>query len=156
MTQIKFGTDGWRGIIADDFTFDNVRRVAGAIATYILKHEDAHRGVVIGYDTRFASDRAAEHFATAHEPERSANALIRAAQSVKLLGAQVVLTGIRPEVAQTLSRWPACPFVVLVDDPVRARLQADERWQGFLARIQPLIHTQQNRILVPTSFSPIR
>jgi NIPSNAP len=38
----------------------------------------------------------------------------------------------------------------------RARLQADERWQGFLARIQPLIHTQQNRILLPTAFSPIR
>jgi len=38
----------------------------------------------------------------------------------------------------------------------RARLQADERWRGFLARIQPLIHTQQNRILVPTAFSPIR
>jgi len=38
----------------------------------------------------------------------------------------------------------------------RARLQADERWRDFLARIQPLIHTQQNRILVPTSFSPIR
>jgi hypothetical protein len=38
----------------------------------------------------------------------------------------------------------------------RTRLQADERWQGFLARIQPLIHTQQNRILVPTAFSPIR
>jgi hypothetical protein len=38
----------------------------------------------------------------------------------------------------------------------RARLQADERWQAFLARIQPLIHTQQNRILVPTGFSPIK
>jgi hypothetical protein len=38
----------------------------------------------------------------------------------------------------------------------RARLQADERWQDFLARIQPLIHTQVNRILVPTSFSPLR
>ena len=38
----------------------------------------------------------------------------------------------------------------------RARLQADERWRDFLARIQPLIHTQQNRILVPTSFSPVR
>ena len=41
-------------------------------------------------------------------------------------------------------------------DDRRARLQADERWRAFLARIQPLIHTQQNRILVPTSFSPIR
>jgi len=38
----------------------------------------------------------------------------------------------------------------------RTKLQADERWRDFLARIQPLIHTQQNRILVPTSFSPIR
>jgi hypothetical protein len=38
----------------------------------------------------------------------------------------------------------------------RARLQADERWQRFLAKIQPLIHTQQNRILVPTAFSPLR
>jgi hypothetical protein len=38
----------------------------------------------------------------------------------------------------------------------RKRLQADDRWQAFLARIQPLIHTQQNRILVPVSFSPIK
>src|SRR5271168_2073536 len=58
--EIKFGTDGWRGIIADDFTFDNVRRIAGAIASYVLKYEDARHGVIIGYDTRFASQRAAE------------------------------------------------------------------------------------------------
>src|SRR5580693_2366499 len=59
MTSIKFGTDGWRGIIADDFTFENVRRVAGAIASYVLKHENPANGVVVGYDTRFASARAA-------------------------------------------------------------------------------------------------
>ena len=52
--MIKFGTDGWRGIIADDFTFENVRRVAGGIAAYVLNHEDAARGVIVGYDTRFA------------------------------------------------------------------------------------------------------
>src|SRR6266700_7918563 len=52
---IRFGTDGWRAVIADDFTFDNVRRVAGAIASYVLKHEDPTRGVVVGYDTRFGS-----------------------------------------------------------------------------------------------------
>jgi len=56
---IKFGTDGWRGIIADDFTFDNVRRVAGAIASYVLSHEDSSRGLIVGYDTRFASKQAA-------------------------------------------------------------------------------------------------
>jgi hypothetical protein len=38
----------------------------------------------------------------------------------------------------------------------RARLQADDAWKTFLAKIQPLIHTQQNRILIPTAFSPIR
>lgn len=60
MTQeIKFGTDGWRGIIADDFTFENVRRVAGAISSYVLKYEDAKRGVIVGYDARFASPQAA-------------------------------------------------------------------------------------------------
>jgi phosphomannomutase len=58
--EIRFGTDGWRGVIADDFTFDNVRRVAGAIASYVRKYEDPHRGVCIGYDTRFASGRAAQ------------------------------------------------------------------------------------------------
>src|SRR3989475_246743 len=57
--EIKFGTDGWRGIIADDFPFDNVRRVAGAIASYVLNHEEPGRGVVVGYDTRVASQRAA-------------------------------------------------------------------------------------------------
>ncbi|PYX50168.1 MAG: phosphoglucosamine mutase [Acidobacteria bacterium] len=60
MQEIKFGTDGWRGIIADDFTFENVRRVAGAIASYVLKYEDAQRGVFVGYDARFASPRAAQ------------------------------------------------------------------------------------------------
>ena len=38
----------------------------------------------------------------------------------------------------------------------RAELQQDERWRAFLAKLQPLVHTQRNRILVPTSFSPIR
>src|SRR5580693_3999144 len=58
--EIKFGTDGWRGIIADDFTIDNVRRVAGAIASYVLKYEEAQRSVFVGYDARFASPRAAQ------------------------------------------------------------------------------------------------
>src|SRR5215472_7911375 len=56
---IKFGTDGWRGVIAEDFTYANVRRVAGAIASYVLKQEDASHGLVVGYDTRFGSPRFA-------------------------------------------------------------------------------------------------
>jgi phosphomannomutase len=59
-SEIRFGTDGWRGVIAEDYTFENVRRVAGAIAAYVLKNEDPKRGVVVGYDTRFGSRRFAE------------------------------------------------------------------------------------------------
>jgi alpha-D-glucose phosphate-specific phosphoglucomutase len=60
MSQIKFGTDGWRGIIADDYTFENVRRVGNAIAHYVNAKEDTTKGLVIGYDTRFGSRAFAE------------------------------------------------------------------------------------------------
>src|SRR5213080_4601654 len=76
-SSIKFGTDGWRGVIADDFTFENVRCVAGAIASYVLKHEDPSRGLIVGYDTRFGSPRfaraAAEVLADAGIPIRLAS-----------------------------------------------------------------------------------
>jgi len=59
MTTIKFGTDGWRGIIAEDFTFANARIVASAIARYVVRAEDARKGILIGYDHRYAADRIA-------------------------------------------------------------------------------------------------
>ena len=59
MSTIKFGTDGWRGIIADDFTFSNVRKVACAIARYVVRAEKPGAGVLVGYDTRYGSERFA-------------------------------------------------------------------------------------------------
>ncbi len=56
---IKFGTDGWRGILAEDFTFDNVRLVARAAGRYVLAHGMAEKGLVVAYDTRFLSERFA-------------------------------------------------------------------------------------------------
>ena len=56
INPIKFGTDGWRGIIAEDFTFDNVRLCAQAFAEYLKESGQAEKGLVIGYDTRFASE----------------------------------------------------------------------------------------------------
>jgi len=53
---IKFGTDGWRGIIAEDFTFDNVRICAQAVAEYLKQNGLDKRSLVVGYDTRFASE----------------------------------------------------------------------------------------------------
>jgi phosphomannomutase len=57
---IHFGTDGWRGILADDFTERNVRLAAEAIARYVCEREDPARGLCIGYDTRFLSQRFAQ------------------------------------------------------------------------------------------------
>lgn len=59
MNRIRFGTDGWRGRIADDFTFANVRKVAGAAASWIRDQGTADRPVVVGYDTRFLSSEFA-------------------------------------------------------------------------------------------------
>lgn len=61
MTAIKFGTDGWRGRIGDNYTFDNVRRCAQGFATYMKQQGLAEKGVVIGHDKRFQ----AEYFAAA-------------------------------------------------------------------------------------------
>ncbi len=69
MTQIKFGTDGWRAVIAEEFTFENVARVSQATADYWSANpvKDTEKKVIIGYDRRFFSDRfarcAAEIFA---------------------------------------------------------------------------------------------
>jgi phosphomannomutase len=60
-TRIVFGTDGWRARVADEFTFENVRRCADGVARYVVGRGDQERGVVIAYDRRFAS----EHFAAA-------------------------------------------------------------------------------------------
>ena len=60
-TSIIFGTDGWRARVADEFTFDNVRRCADGVAQYVVDQGATARGVVVAFDRRFAS----EHFATA-------------------------------------------------------------------------------------------
>jgi phosphomannomutase len=61
LDKIKFGTDGWRGVIAEDFTFANVQRVGEAIALYVREESDPAKGLVVGYDTRFLSPEFAKH-----------------------------------------------------------------------------------------------
>jgi phosphomannomutase len=87
--QIKFGTDGWRGIIADDFTFANVRTAAEAIAAYIHAQEDPKKGLCIAYDTRFGS-----------------KAFARACAEV------VAATGIPVQLANAVTPTPALSFGV--------------------------------------------
>lgn len=69
--QIKFGTDGWRGVIAEDYTFANVRRCTQGFASYLLTKGWAGKAVVIGHDKRFGS----EHFAAAAAEVLAANGL---------------------------------------------------------------------------------
>ena len=61
--MIKFGTDGWRAIISEEFTFANVRKVAQAIAEYLKNHKLVNKELIIGYDPRFLADKFAEEVA---------------------------------------------------------------------------------------------
>lgn len=70
-SQIKFGTDGWRGKIAEDYTFESLRRCAQGFASFMLQHGAAEKGIVIGYDHRFA----AEDFAAAAAEVLAANGI---------------------------------------------------------------------------------
>lgn len=74
--KIQFGTDGWRAIIAEEFTFDNVILVTKAIAGYIKTKYDPSKPVLIGYDTRFLADKFA----------------LRAAETLNDLGLNVKVT----------------------------------------------------------------
>lgn len=60
---IVFGTDGWRGVIADDFTFKNVEIVARAAHEFYSSQTNANNGIVVGYDARFQSDMFAQKVA---------------------------------------------------------------------------------------------
>ena len=57
--KIHFGTDGWRGEIAEDYTFENVRRATQGVASYLLNHGNQNGWVVVGHDKRFQSENFA-------------------------------------------------------------------------------------------------
>ncbi|MGC7846382.1 phosphoglucomutase/phosphomannomutase family protein [Desulforudis sp. 1088] len=100
MAKIAFGTDGWRSIIAEDFTFANVRIVAAAVADYLEGRGLGPRGIVVGYDNRFLS----EHFAAA-------------AAGVFLARGMPVMLGVRsmptPVTAFAVTRYRAAGAVML-------------------------------------------
>ncbi|GJM40808.1 MAG: phosphoesterase [Ardenticatenaceae bacterium] len=75
---IKFGTDGWRAVISETFTFGNLRLVAQAIADYIREENDADPSVIVGFDTRFLSDRYAAELARVMAANRIETWLARA------------------------------------------------------------------------------
>jgi phosphomannomutase len=80
MNNIRFGTDGWRAVVAKDYTFDNLSIVTQATARWIVDEEITENGVIIGYDTRFMSRQFAEHaasiFASMQKPVRISDSIV--------------------------------------------------------------------------------
>jgi len=169
LVGIKFGTDGWRGIIARDFTFANLELVAEAIAAYLKAEGLADRGVVAAYDNRFLADQFAAAAAavlqrwgiTVHFPGRSLPTPV-AAYAIKRLnaGGAVVLTashnppeycGIKfiPEYA-----GPALPDVTrkieallgggaAAPDGMPAPLTELDIWEDYYAHVSGLIEAKE-------------
>ena len=136
-TPIKFGTDGWRGRIAEDYTFDNVRRCAQGFAAYLLDHSLASKGVVVGYDKRFQS----EHFAAACAEVLAGNGirawLTDTATPTPVISYSVVAKGAGGAINITASHNPATDNGFKVRDPNGGAIDPDGL-KDIEERIPPL------------------
>jgi len=105
--SIKFGTEGWRGVIGEDYTYENVRACARGAALYLQDRGLADRGIVLGYDTRFSSERfaaaAVEVFAASHIPVY----LCSRPAPTPVVSYNIVATGAGGAVVITASHNPA-------------------------------------------------
>jgi phosphomannomutase len=138
--QIVFGTDGWRARIADEYTFDAVRACAAGVAEWVANAGGADRGVVVGYDRRFAS----EHFAAA------------AAEVVAARGVRVHLASTdapTPALSWATLRWKAKAGIVITAShnpwiyngfKVKSEI-GTSAGPEMLAAIQPLIQKVEDR-----------
>ena len=106
-SPIKFGTDGWRGIIADDFTFANVARCSQGLADYLRATGVARQGLVVGYDTRFASREFAETVASVVSANEIPVFLCREPVPTPVVSHHVVHRGAAGGVVITSSHNPA-------------------------------------------------
>jgi phosphomannomutase len=107
MTDIKFGTDGWRGRVAEDYTFDNVRRCTQGFASYMQELGKAGETIVVGHDRRFS----AEYFAAAVAEVLAANSfqvlITDGATPTPVISYSVVAQGAAGAVNVTASHNPA-------------------------------------------------
>jgi phosphomannomutase len=124
-TRIVFGTDGWRARIAEDYTFENVRRCADGVATYIADRGEQAKGVVLAYDRRFAS----EHYARAAAEVLLARdipvAFSRTAVPTQMSSYEVVQRGAAAGVVITASHNPWTDNGFKVKSPTGAAAGAD-------------------------------
>src|SRR5437773_6145250 len=103
---IRFGTDGWRGIIADDFTFDNVRAAAQAVADLVHEEGRSVAPIPVGYDVRFLSRRFAEAVAAVLEGNGLPTMLPDGPVTTPMVSCQVVASGAPLGICITASHNP--------------------------------------------------
>src|SRR5438445_629943 len=103
---IRFGTDGWRGVIAQDFTFDNVRAVAQAVAGLIRDESGPSAPVPVGYDVRFLSGRFAETVAAVLEGNGVPTMLPDGPVTTPMVSCQVVASAAPLGICITASHNP--------------------------------------------------
>lgn len=172
--KISFGTDGWRGIIAKDFTFDNVRLVARAVAAYINSEGLGERGLVVGRDNRFLAEEFAEAVAEEFNKQgipvymccgSTPTPVTAFAITVKKAAGAVMLTASHnpppyngfkfiPEYA-----GPALPHITKQIEENIAKLQAGEPCDGYElvppeGRYGKLVEEQKPGACDCTEFSP--
>ena len=124
-TRILFGTDGWRARVADEFTFENVRRCADGVARYVVGRGEQAKGVVLAYDRRFASEdfaRAAAEVLLAHDIPV---AISRTAVPTQMSSYEVVQRGAAAGVVITASHNPWTDNGFKVKAPTGAAAGAD-------------------------------
>jgi len=135
---IRFGTDGWRGVIADDFTFDNVRVCAQSVADYLNGAGLAPRGLIVGYDTRFAS----EDFAAAAAEVAAANGirvyLCQEATPIPVISYAILVKQAGGAIVITASHNPACwnGFKYKLESACSASPEVVAELEGHISRIQ--------------------
>ena len=120
-----FGTDGWRARVADEYTFENVRRCADGVARYVVGVGEQAKGVVLAYDRRFAS----EHFAAAAAEVLLAHdipvAISRTAVPTQMSSYEVVQRGAAAGIVITASHNPWTDNGFKVKAPSGAAAGAD-------------------------------
>jgi phosphomannomutase len=124
-TKIVFGTDGWRARVADEYTFENVRRCADGVARYVVGRGEQAKGVVLAYDRRFSS----EHFARAAAEVLLAHdipvAISRTAVPTQMSSYEVVQRGSAAGIVITASHNPWTDNGFKVKAPTGAAAGAD-------------------------------
>ena len=124
-TRIVFGTDGWRARVADEYTFENVRRCADGVARCVVERGDQAKGVVVAYDRRFAS----EHFARAAAEVLLAYgipvAISRTAVPTQMSSYEVVQRGAAAGIVITASHNPWTDNGFKVKSPTGAAAGSD-------------------------------